>query len=183
LLTPEQSENERAPLAHSREKKSRFVGKKKFIDGLESLFLDAKEGSFSKNSPLLLDTESRNEPRVRTGKTPSGKHFSDDLDMFFQESLRDSIQDELSSSRPRPKINHPRPKDGLDSLIRLTIETSEIELKYDDTKKRVAFSFDQEKLEKLKHIARMEKKFLKDIIARVVADYIREYEQKKGKLD
>lgn len=158
------------------------MGKKKFTDGLESLFLDSREEPLSKNSPLLLDTEPAKASRAPKTKTTSGKHFSDDLDFFFQETLRDSIQDELSDrSRPKPKPK-PRPKDGLDSLIRLTIETSQIELKYDDTKKRVAFSFDQEKLEKLKQIARLERKMLKDVIARVVGDYIREYEKKKGEL-
>ncbi|MBK7406821.1 MAG: hypothetical protein IPJ40_01350 [Saprospirales bacterium] len=53
-----------------------------------------------------------------------------------------------------------------------------MELLYDGTKKRIAFSFNEEDITKLKKIARMEKTLLKDMIARVVADYIKEYEQK-----
>lgn len=165
------------------------MGKKKFKDGLESLFTDAREDYLSTGSPLLLETEPQKESQKNRTKSSSGKHFSDELEMFFQESLRETIQDQLSAdaaNRPGQSQKAARarrsskPKDGLDALIRRTIETSEIELHYDESKKRVAFSFDKDKLEKLKQIARQERTFLKDIIARVVAEYIQEYEKKKG---
>lgn len=161
------------------------MGKKKFKDGLESLFLSAKEDSSQKKDLLF---EGGQEKAARKSRSSSGKHFSDELEIFFQETLQESIHDELyggsSTPSPAPKTPRtPKPKDGLDSLIRRTIATSEMELHYDGTKKRVAFSFDKDMLEKLKHIARLEKTFFKDIISQVVAEYIREYEQKKGKLD
>lgn len=166
------------------------MAKKKFTDGLESLFLQSQEDTLSGQSPLLLETDQTKESRKRRAKSSSGKHFSDELELFFQESLRESIQDEIAAaSRPGHSLKSERtrrsskPKDGLDALIRRTIETSEIELHYDETKKRVAFSFDKDKLDKLKHIARLEKTFLKDIIARVVAEYIQQYEKKWGKVD
>lgn len=161
------------------------MGKKKFKDGLESLFLEAREENLSQKSPLLLETEQQAAPK-KTGRASSGKHFSDDLELFFQESLRESIEEELSSSHSGQSMKaargsrSSRPKDGLDALIRRTIESSEIDLRYDGAKKRIAFSFEQEKLAKLKQIAKLEKTFLKDMIARIVADYIREYEQQKG---
>lgn len=166
------------------------MAKKKFTDGLESLFLDAREDSLSKQSPLLLETGQGTEAQKRRVKSSSGKHFSDELELFFQESLRESLENELSATSSQPDQSmksarsrrSSRPKDGLDALIRRTIETSEIDLNYDETKKRVAFTFDKDKLEKLKQIARLEKAFLKDIIAKVVAEYIREYEKKAGNL-
>ena len=154
------------------------MGKKKFKDGLESLFREAREEA--QNKPLLVESEQ--EPEKPSGKSSSGKHFSDELEQFFQEALQESIQDELSSPKTAKTGHTPtgrrpaKPKDGLDALIRRTIESSEIDLHYDETKKRIAISFEKENLEKLKKIARLEKTLLKDMIARVVADYIREYE-------
>ncbi|MCB9283314.1 MAG: hypothetical protein H6563_04510 [Lewinellaceae bacterium] len=154
------------------------MGKKKFKDGLESLFRDAQEEA--KNTPLVVETEQA--PEKPSGRS-SGKHFSDELEQFFQEALQESIQDGLSTPKaanpdPAPATRRPaKPKDGLDALIRRTIESSEMDLRYDENRKRIAFSFEKENLEKLKKIARLEKTLLKDMIARVVADYIREYEQ------
>lgn len=162
------------------------MGKKKFKDGLESLFNNVHEDSLSKKSPLLVETGQQETAAPRKAKPASGKHFSDDLEIFFQESLKESIQEELSSSSQSLKtarVNRSsRPKDGLDALIRRTVESTEIELHYDESKRRVVLTFDREKLSKLKQIAKMEKTLLKDMISRVVADYIKEYEHKKGYL-
>ena len=161
------------------------MAKKKFKDGLESLFLDTREESASQKTPLLFDAEPETPKKGRTSS--SGKHFSDDLEIFFQEALRDSIQDELAG-RPGQQLKSPRtrpsakPKDGLDALIRATIETSDLDLRYDNAKKRITISFDQKQIDKLKRIARLEKTLLKDMIAGVVAEYIRDYERNKGNL-
>jgi hypothetical protein len=160
------------------------VAKKKFKDGLESLFLDTREESASQKTPLLFDAEPE---KPKKGRPSSGKHFSDDLEIFFQEALRDSIQDELAG-RPAQQLKSPRtrpsakPKDGLDALIRATIESSDLDLRYDNAKKRITISFDQKQIDKLKRIARLEKTLLKDMIAGVVAEYIRDYERNKGGL-
>lgn len=163
------------------------MGKKKFKDGLESLFSDVHEDSLSKKSPLLFETGQQEAAAPKKAKPASGKHFSDDLELFFQESLKESIQEELSSSSSQSlktaRVNRSsRPKDGLDALIRRTVESTEIELHYDESRRRVVLTFDREKLSKLKQIAKMEKTLLKDMISRVVADYIKEYEHKKGYL-
>jgi hypothetical protein len=162
------------------------VGKKKFKDGLESLFSDVREDGLSKKSPLLFETGQQEAAAPRKAKPASGKHFSDDLELFFQESLKESIQEELSASSQNLKtarVNRSsRPKDGLDALIRRTVDSTEIELHYDESRRRVVLTFDREKLSKLKQIAKMEKTLLKDMISRVVADYIKEYEHKKGYL-
>lgn len=162
------------------------MGKKKFKDGLESLFSDVREDSLSQKSPLLFETGQQEAAAPKKAKPASGKHFSDDLELFFQESLKESIQEELSASSQNLKaarVNRSaRPKDGLDALIRRTVESTEIELHYDESRRRVVLTFDREKLSKLKQIAKMEKTLLKDMISRVVADYIKEYEHKKGYL-
>ncbi len=74
------------------------MGKKKFKDGLESLFSDVREDSLSKKSPLLFETGQQEAAPQKKAKPASGKHFSDDLELFFQESLKESIQEELSTS-------------------------------------------------------------------------------------
>ncbi len=161
------------------------MGKKKFKDGLESLFDEVQQESLSKKSPLLFETGQQEAPQ-RKAKPSAGKHFSDDLELFFQESLKESIQEELSSSSQNLKtarVNRSsRPKDGLDALIRRTVDSTQIELRYDESKRRIVLTFDRERLSKLKQIAKMEKTLLKDMISRVVADYIKEYEHKKGYL-
>ena len=147
------------------------MSKKKFKDGLESLFLDAQEDSLSKDSAQLLESGQQQEASKQAGKHSLGKHFSDELELFFQEAL----QEEQASDQPRRSS---KPKNGLDTLIRLTLESADTDLHYDESKKRIAFSFNEEDIAKLKKIARMEKTLLKDMIARVVANYIKEYEQK-----
>ena len=45
--------------------------------------------------------------------------------------------------------------------------------------KRITLTFDPDKLEKLKTIARRERTYLRDIIDEIVAEYLDEYESKK----
>jgi hypothetical protein len=49
--------------------------------------------------------------------------------------------------------------------------------------RRLTLVFDENKLNKLKSIARMERSYLKDIIDEIVESFIHEYEVKKGHLD
>ncbi|MCB0644189.1 MAG: hypothetical protein KDC44_21245, partial [Phaeodactylibacter sp.] len=75
----------------------------------------------------------------------------------------------------------PKPVSGLDVLIRRTIETTELEVNY-QSKKRITFVFDREKLDKLKQIARKEKSYLKDLVDELISEYIDSYESHKGKV-
>lgn len=156
------------------------MSKKKFKDGLESLFLDEREDSLT-HQPAQSAQEEKENPK-QSGGSSSGKHFSDELESFFQEALQEHVQEKRSTSssasQPAKAGATSKPKDGLDALIRSTLETSKMELHYDESKKRIAISFDKEKLEKLKKIARLERTLLKDMITRVVAEYVEEYEQK-----
>jgi hypothetical protein len=160
------------------------VSKKSFTDGLDSLF----SGGSSRES---LDTLA---PPKRKGKRPAGKKsfdldlspedseskkhagksFALDLDLFLEEVLHDSLMAELEKDQANPESPPPEsPTDrrGLDSLIRSTLETSEIEVLSGKTK-RVTFFFDERKIALLKAIAKNEKLYMREIISRIVAEYL-----------
>ncbi|NJL74276.1 MAG: hypothetical protein HC892_03750 [Saprospiraceae bacterium] len=70
---------------------------------------------------------------------------------------------------------------GLDNLIRSTVESSRIEI-HEANVRRVTFCFEEDKIEKLKTIARLEKTYLKNVIHDIVTEYIAQYEQERGKI-
>ena len=175
------------------------MSKKRFTDGLESLFGNPTEqGNLPDESPLLVETEVKEKPiaaRKKNKKGRSGKNFMSDLDSLLEDALNDAVEDQLQQRRaknstttaaPRkakaPRKRTRKPVTGLDALIRQTIETSEIEVNY-NTRKRVTFAFDKDKLAKLKKIAKIEQSYLKDILGDVVSEYIDKYEQRKGNLN
>ena len=47
-------------------------------------------------------------------------------------------------------------------------------------KKRLTVTVDKTKLEKLKSIARLENAYMKDILVRLIDEYIQEYAREKG---
>ena len=122
----------------------------------------------------------------KPAKRSSGKDFSSDLQAFLQDAFDESLEQQLEERRrnkPAPargknvsvKKRSRRPMGGLDSLIRSTVDAEPLT---DDAvrAKRVTLTFDPEKLERLQHIARNERTYLKDIIDRIVADYLSRYE-------
>ena len=100
---------------------------------------------------------------AKPSKTLSG------LDALFSEAVQEGMQ-----SRPRRR-RKPLPKSGLDSLIRTTLDSARVEVDY-EAKKRVTFLFEKDKLEKLKGIARNEGSQLKEVISRIVSDYLEQLE-------
>jgi hypothetical protein len=168
------------------------LSKKKFTDGLESLFLDAAGDPFEKDSPLLVDSDNQKDPETSkpsSNKGSKGKSFASDLQSYLEDTVMESIQEEVDKRRQedpkkelkkaRSRKRMPKPMGGLDALIRRTIENSEIEVNY-HVRKRVTFTFEKDKLEKLKKIAKTERAYLKDIIGKIVAEYIDKYEEEKG---
>lgn len=166
------------------------MSKKKFTDGLESLFGD--NTSFEKESPLLVTTEeevTEEKPKSVAPKRKSkrgGKSFTSDLDTLFSEVVQEIENDYLAKAK---KVDKPqqqskkkvrKPVSGLDALIRSTVGSSkEHNLSY-ETRKRISFTFDKIKIEKLKKIAKTEKAYLKDIVGKLIEEYIAEYEDSKG---
>ena len=172
------------------------MSKKKFKDGLESIFGPSVEETLQESSPLLVDTSVKTkEPRIRkTEKSSAQKHprrsssknFTSDLDSLFETALQETLEEkaqEIVEDKPKKKLARKataRPLSGLDALIRRTVEDS---IEVTNGKKRVTFVFDREKLIKLKRIAKKERIFLKDIIGDVMSQYIDQYEEAQDDLE
>ncbi|MCB0548649.1 MAG: hypothetical protein KDD19_13805 [Phaeodactylibacter sp.] len=167
------------------------MSKKRFTEGLESLFGEAAEDTLQENSPLLSRTEKREAPKSRdeeSSKRSSAKDFSSDLQAFLEHAFEESVEEQLEqrkqkrtpiSGSAQVKKRHRKPLTGLDALIRSTIEPGSMRIEQKSAK-RITLTFDPEKLEKLKAIARRERTYLRDIIDEIVAEFLDEYETKKG---
>lgn len=170
------------------------MSKKKFTDGLESLFGDSGQGA-QENDQLSVVVGANVPARKAKGSTAtaakkttrkrtSSKNFTSDLDSLFEEALQESIEDKVQkivkTKAPKAPTRRRRREalTGLDALIRRTVESGLDASR--STKKRVTFVFDHRKLEKLRKIAKEEKSYLKDIISDVVSSFIESYEKNHG---
>ena len=92
--------------------------------------------------------------------------------------LRDKLTEKLvekAEENSTAKQGSPR-LSGLDALIRRTIEKGKIEVNSPPRgQRRVTFVVDEELLEKLRSIARMEKKYLRELVDDAVRDFIQTY--------
>lgn len=164
------------------------MSKKRFTDGLESLFGFSEGGDLAEESPLLAETEVRviTEPKAQKARGRSSKNFTSDLDSLFEDTLEDVLEetktDYQQGIKPDKKRKQRRPVSGLDALIRRTLDSGESEVSY-DKRKRVTFVFEKSKVEKLKRIAKAQKVYLKDILGDIVKDYLHQYEKEKGTLN
>lgn len=161
------------------------MSKKKFTEGMESLFNDEaleKEEQKSASSVRKVSTALQEEKR-----SPGGKNFTDDLQSFLQTAFDESYERQIEKRKTEDysadiKKRRSKPMSGLDALIRATVEPSSRVDAKSKAVRRMTVAFDEEKLSKLKRIARLEKAYLRDIIDRIVAEYIEEYESEKGGL-
>ena len=171
------------------------MAKKNFIEGLDSIFGTDND---SEELNIITKDEKSTSNKPARKKRSSGKDFTADLDSLLQEALQESVEQHVAkrkkktlpvakSKRPMQRGRIRRTLSGLDALIRQTVNSSEMEIinqSSDDPsqpkKKRVTFSFDREKVDKLKSIARLEKSYIKDIVNGIVSEYIDEYEKSKG---
>ncbi|MEM1218542.1 MAG: hypothetical protein AAGH79_06505 [Bacteroidota bacterium] len=160
------------------------MSKKKFTDGLEWLFGEEAKDSLSTESPLLEETDSKkasdDAPKQRPTKSKgksSGKNFAADLDIYFREAIQEGREERTSpSSRPTKlaKSNPSKKKKrsgGLDALISQTLANAELEINY-GARKRVTFVLEKEKLEELKKLAKEQKTYMKDILRKLVVEYL-----------
>ncbi len=179
------------------------MGKKKFVNGLESLFGPSVEENFEGEGFMgqHVKADKKKEKKKLARKRPVGqklnkprslssKNFTSDLDSLFQDALTETIDEKLNDLKTEDKTERKvarrrkvfkRPMSGLDALIRQTVETAKLE-KVElpaPTKKRVTFVFDKKKLKKLKQIAKLEKAYLKDIIGGLITDYIESYDEQE----
>ncbi len=163
------------------------MSKKKFTDGLDSLFGAVDTDSLKEDSSFLTATvvvKKKKKRKPKSGKG-SGKSFATDLESLFSPQAsaptHEAAQKEELLAERKARADRARSKSlgGLDALIRQTITSSRVDIET-STAKRVTFVFDKQKLVKLKLIAKKEKAYLKDIIGEVMAEYIRRYEQEQG---
>lgn len=172
------------------------MSKKKFTDGLESIFVPDPAEAMGRGSAFLRNPfepgAKSDEAAVTPKKTaPARKNFTTDLDSLLEEALQESFVEQLQKSQPsaesKAQVFHQqthrrRPLTGIDMLIRRTVQAGNLEVEEDEASatKRLTITFDKRKLEKLKQIARMEKTYLKDILGDIVAEFIRKYENTQG---
>ncbi len=162
------------------------MSKKKFKDGLESLFGGPAiaEPSLPDNSPILEETQRESKKKalkVKAKRSKSGKNFTSDLDTLFETVVEDNIRGAKTGSnsgnRSPKRANRP-PVVGLDALIQ---RTSDADYDYTSTKKRVTFIFEKKKLDKLKQIAKTQNTYLKDIIGNIIGLHIDKFDE-EGRL-
>jgi len=173
------------------------LSKKKFTDGLESLF-SIDNNKESGQGTTFLEGTNPDEMRPGVGKpavskNTSRKNFTTDLDSLLQEAMQESFEEQIqereaaaTANKAQPfhqQAHRRKPLGGLDMLIRRTVERGTVEEDQLTGTRRLTVSFDKEKLSKLKTIARMEKAYLKDILGDIVEEYIRRYESQKGSVE
>ncbi|MCB9275449.1 MAG: hypothetical protein H6564_15500 [Lewinellaceae bacterium] len=168
------------------------MAKKRFTEGLESVFGAASEDTLQEDSPLLSTTRPKESPDEKGeghARHSHAKDFSSDLEAFLSGAFEDSFEEQYEqreakrqpiSANPQVKKRHRRPMSGLDALIRSTIEPENVRVQ-ERNARRVTLTFDPDKLDKLKKIARLEKAYLRDIIDEIVSDYLDDYEQSHKK--
>lgn len=161
------------------------MSKKKFKAGLESLFGDTgADDQLPGIRPLLVEEEAQESTiatrRNRTRKR-SSKNFTSDLEGLFHSALDKEYKEpakkpSLANGRDtKVKKRSERPVIGIDALIRRTSNENREELKSSSPlKKRVTFSLEKKKIEKLKDIAKSKKAYLKDIVDEIISKYLEE---------
>lgn len=161
------------------------MSKKRFTDGLESLLSSPEEAGLQSHSLLSAESNKAKSSASSSAASPEGskkaqgKRFTDDLQAFlleaFEESFERQTQQIPAESEIKKRSN--KPMEGLDALIRSTVEPK---MQFDQHNlRRLTVQFDERKLEKLKTIARLEKTLLRDIIDGIVEEYIARWEQEK----
>ena len=151
--------------------------KRNVIDINDDLFEDSNDVVWSKKGDSIAVT-------TTVAAKKSNKKFFSELDSFFETAMDDvwnetpKKEKEESSSdyKEAPKGSKKSFFSGLDALFSSTATEipSHTPANEGDTAymKRVTFLFKKEKLEELKGMAKKEKLYLRDIISKVLDDYL-----------
>jgi len=168
------------------------VSKKKFTDGLESLFSLSAEENEKEEVLLVVEAEEKQKKtptEKKKNKRKPSKSFTADLDSLFSGTIsynpekKETTQAESKKEKAgAEKKKGPKVFSGLEALLRNTVDTARYNQTEPSKVKRVTFTFDKEKLVRLKKIAKTQKSYLKDIIGKVVSEYIEEYEKDQEKV-
>lgn len=158
------------------------LNKKNFAVGLETMFHQTLFEDNLKDNPSHLDKNAGKPAAAKTTKKPAIKSFADNLELFLNEAIEESVQEKTEDIRAANnavdglkdanKRNNRKPTIGLDLLIRSTIEDASF---VENDKKRMTFTFDKDKVEKLRQIADLEKQRIRDIIDELVTQFIGKY--------
>jgi hypothetical protein len=156
------------------------MSKKKFTDGINDLFIE-DQNTYTETTTASTTTAA--EPR-RGGS----KRFVTNLDSLLSEISEDPFFSEPSTrgfgqsgkSKSTQNSGYRAPVTGLDALIRQTLVNIDPGEQEDETKRRVSVVIDRAKLDRLKTIARMEGAFMKDIITKLIEEYVGKYAKEKG---
>ncbi len=157
------------------------MSKKRFSEGLNDFMENA---TIVHQEEMVENTATSEEAKTSSGNThghkigakkASGhKNFMTDLSSLFEEASKDSQpESNKGGNKFNLKKNVNRPLSGLDLLIRQTVEENTFELEEVMTRKRVTFTLDNEKFETLKTLAKNEKIFLRDIVSRIVDEFLK----------
>ncbi|MCP4443029.1 MAG: hypothetical protein GY810_29335 [Aureispira sp.] len=167
--------------------------KKSFSDGLESVFEHTLFEDNLQDNPSMFAGEQSSEPTTKgkkSKKTKSSKgakgsnskdkksyrkSFSTDLESFFKESIEDAMEGMVTEiKRNIVKKSNNKRAIGIDVLLRRTTDTTP-EDKLPTAKpntKRITFVLETEQIDQFKAIAKEKKKRLKQIIAKLIDEYI-----------
>jgi hypothetical protein len=166
------------------------MSRRKFTDGWEGLF----EGSGEipeDGVVLMLDLPQPSVPAKRRAKvriTESTKSyhksFSSDLDSFLQEAFEDSFEAHFQQTAPpaqsgtAAKNRQRASRGGLDSLFKSTLDPEDVELdRPEPNTRRLVLFLDEEKISRLKLIAKTERKMLRSVVDEIVGEFIAMYEK------
>lgn len=156
------------------------MSKKKFTDGLESVFDNSENESMSMTT-VLQETKPQEERNVKANRK-GGKNFSSDIDDVILNSFVTNHTEESNNNDNYNELNYSnkkaqrRPLNGLEALLTRTIDYGDLD---NDTKRRVVLILEQHKVNRLQEIAKEEQLFLKDIILKSVSYYIDQYDKRK----
>lgn len=152
------------------------MSKKNFTDGLESIFTDSSEKVIQDGQAFLsYDTKSSRDPgEIFAAENRSSSHHDTDDE---QEVVPNTDKKPLAKLAIVQKL-HKKPLTGLDLLIRNTTQDTQ---EYPGVNQhRIAFVFDKSLLGKLKAIARLEKKYFRDLVSDLLKVFVENYEKDKG---
>lgn len=166
------------------------MSKKKFSSGLDLLF-DPKSEEVVSNSDSFLEEKEKPSgfrSRIKSRKKSfSKKNFTSDLDSLLNEVIEEKVEEKVAKIKDKDsKAEKERkirrrfnaPIKGLNALIRQTVDKDLIDIQKD--KRRVTFSYDRTEYQKLKKLAKHKRAYLKDILSKIISDYIQEYEMEHG---
>lgn len=148
------------------------MAKKKFTEGLESLFMDTAEPQQMGGGKTVLDKRKN----TSAESTSSNSKFTADLQSFLTEAFEDAFEEQLTSGKnPKKKKSKGGALSGLDILIRNTTDPKQqIEIE-EYAPRRITLTLDDQHLVKLREIAKKRKTYLKEMIKEIVADYLQRH--------